>query len=178
MLEEAIQYGRLGWKVFPMNRRSPALIDWQERATSDPVGILKLFEVPYRMGIGLVTGEKNGLTVVDVKDSRNGFRTMDELGIYDIQFQKTPCFNNRTGGRRYFFKYCLEAVSGTEVFGRDTGIDILNDGTFSFLPLSIHPENGRSIKWIPGQGPAEVDVAPFPLTFLAVYLQPYNWWRH
>ena len=167
MLENAIEYGNFGFNVFPIKGKIPALKNWQDEATFNPEKLQKLFNIPHT-GIGLVTGKKNRVTVIDidVKDGKNGFKTLEVLGI---QFEETVCFETGTGGRQYIFEYCPEVVNGVDVFGKKSGIDIRNDGGLSVLPPSIHPDTGKPYKWMPDQSLSEVKVASFPKDFLEVY---------
>ncbi len=103
MIEYAIKYGALGFKVFPVIGKKPAINGWQKKACSDEAEIRQLFTIKHT-GIGLACGKISGVTVldVDIKNGVNGFLTLDRLGIV---LPNTPVTVTPTGGRHYFFKY-------------------------------------------------------------------------
>ena len=134
MLEHAIKYGKLGWKVFPVIGKKPAIIGWQEKATSDPVEIKKLFQVKHT-GIGLACGKESGVTVLDVDNNNghNGFETMKRMGV---ELPLTVCSNTPNGGKHYFFKYNSQLKNMVSAIHKDSGLDIRNDGGYVVLPPS------------------------------------------
>jgi len=83
MLNHAIQYGRSGWKVFPINGKKPSLRGWQSKAASDSAAIGELFKNNCFTGVACMTGEDSGIAVVDVdrKNGKDGFLTLKNLGI-------------------------------------------------------------------------------------------------
>lgn len=76
LLDWALYLAGMGWPVFPLRpgtKRSPAVRDWENRATTDPARIRRCWEAD-RWNIGLPTGPA-GLVVVDLdmpKDTETG----------------------------------------------------------------------------------------------------------
>ena len=58
------------WPVFPVNpdTKAPLITGWQSRATCDRSGIIDLFKDYPSAAIGLVTGQKSGLVVIDIDE--------------------------------------------------------------------------------------------------------------
>ncbi len=97
MIDQAIKYGQLGWKVFPVNGKIPAIKGWQNLATDDPEKLKELFKVSHT-GIGLATGKVSGCTVVDIDNKKegNGFKTLEDQAI---DLDSTICFETPGGNK-------------------------------------------------------------------------------
>ena len=163
MIEEAIIYGKNGWRVFPVKYKVPSIKGWQEQASTKASKITELFKNPHT-GIGLATGKQSGVTVVDIdnKNGVNGFHTLDVLGL---EMPETVCVLTPSGGRQYYFRYCPDIKNMVAALGDGSGIDIRNDGGLVILPPSIHP-NGKEYEWLADQGPADLELAQFPADLL------------
>lgn len=159
MIKHAFKYIKQEWKVFPVKFKKPAIEGWQDEATSDPERIPSLFNV-YHTGIGLPTGKESNRTVVDVdnKDGRNGFFTLEMLGI---ELPATVCCSTPNNGRQYHYNYCPNLKNMVDALGEKSGVDIRNDGGLAILPPSVH-ENGGTYEWLSDQAPGEIPIADFP----------------
>lgn len=159
MIEKAIEYGKLGLKVFPVIGKIPAIIGWKDKATSDENEIRELFKIKHT-GIGLATGKKSGITVIDVdnKNGGNGFETLSNMGI---ELPPTVCVITPGGGRQYYFKYNQWIKNKVSVISAKSGIDIRNDGGLVIMPLSVHP-NGGIYEFLSDQGLGEIALAEIP----------------
>ena len=75
------------WPVFPVNpnTKAPLITGWQSRATCDRSGIIDLFKDYPSAAIGLVTGQKSGLVVLDIDERENfsGLQNFKNAG-YEI----------------------------------------------------------------------------------------------
>lgn len=70
----ALKYAKQGWLVFPVARNAkvpPKGVKWTQVATKNPAEVRELFAAHPEGNIGVVTGRKSGVLVVDV-DPRNG----------------------------------------------------------------------------------------------------------
>lgn len=159
MIEQAIKYGELGCKIFPVRGKVPAIKSWQQMATSDPVKIAELFKIPHT-GIGMACGELSGITVVDIdaKNGVNGFQTLEQLGI---NLPPTVCVKTPSGGKQFYFKYAPNIKNLVSAFHKKSGIDIRNDGGLVIMPKSVHP-NGGIYEFVEEQGLGEFELANFP----------------
>jgi hypothetical protein len=126
-------YTQNGYPVFPCGPNKKPLVKWSREATTDP----NLIEVwwsrwPNAM-IGIPTGARSGLFVVDidVKSDVNGFDTMKANGWTlpaDAVEVVTP-----SGGRHFYFKFAGERNSASKI---GPGIDTRGEGGFIIAPPS------------------------------------------
>ena len=80
--------------------------------------------------IGLLTGNKSGITVVDIDVKDKGLSTWQQL-IELHGEPKTIKVRTGSGGLHYYFKYTNQLKSDSKVIvfeGEKVGIDIKNDG--------------------------------------------------
>ena len=65
--------GTFGWPVFPVNQKTkaPLIAEWQSRASSNSCEIEHLFRNYPDAAIGLVTGQRSGLVVIDIDEREN-----------------------------------------------------------------------------------------------------------
>jgi hypothetical protein len=73
LLEWALYLAAMGWAVFPLaprTKRQPAVKDWENRATTDPVRIRRCWNAD-RWNIGVATGPSR-LVVVDLDQPKPG----------------------------------------------------------------------------------------------------------
>ena len=68
------------WPVFPVNpdTKAPLITGWQSRATCDRFGIIDLFKDYPSAAIGLVTGQKSQLVIIDI-DRRKNFNGLQNF---------------------------------------------------------------------------------------------------
>jgi putative DNA primase/helicase len=138
--EECIKYYiRGGMKIFPCksNGKSPLITGWQNKATSDKEVIDAWWDKFPDANIGLLTGKKANLVVVDV-DVKKGARGMeslkqlqDECGKLDTRMVHTP-----SGGLHYYFSYPQGVDTLKNRGNLMPGIDIRADGGLVIAPGS------------------------------------------
>ena len=118
--------------VFPVRGdKKPLVPSWKEyqtkRLTTEEFGeLVRKYKRPGNefKGIGLVTGEISGITVVD-------FDNGSEDIFKDIE---TPTVKTGSGGKHYYFKYTKELQQGANPTLK---IDIRNDGGYAIMPPSV-----------------------------------------
>jgi hypothetical protein len=160
-LDAAIKYaGHYGWPVFPValierpngKTHKQPLVKWGTYGPKgdaaaidarDPDQLIALWRRAERMRIaglialvvGLPTGLRSGIVIldIDVKDGRNGFDTLDDLGVPSLP--DTPLAHTRTGGVHvYFARTDFEIRNSEGEHGLGLGLDIRGDGGFVVLP--------------------------------------------
>lgn len=166
-------YARRDWALFPVHGydsengctcdaghncsnpgKHPANSNGFKGATSEEFLIERLFANGDR-NIGLATGEKSGVFVIDV-DGPEGERSLTELQHHNDALPRT--LQARTGrGRHLFFAMPAGVVipSKANVLGHK--VDIRGDGGYVILPPSAHV-SGVQYEWIDRQ--QEIAEAP------------------
>lgn len=156
-LEAALAYASYGWFVMPICRgqKRPAIADWPNNASTDPAVIRAWWddETIHRgagsPNVGIMTGEKSGLVVIDI-DPRNG----GDLNIDDFlrelrdkyKMPLLPLLKCRTGGGGLHL-YCRHPGPGVFVRSRTgktggprPGVELKADGgQMVVAPPSVHP---------------------------------------
>jgi putative DNA primase/helicase len=132
-------YIRGGIKIFPCisDGKSPLITGWQEKASSSKEVVAAWWDKYPNANIGLLTGKKANLVVVDV-DVKKGARGMeslkqlqDECGKLDTRMVHTP-----SGGLHYYFSYPQGVDTLKNRANLMPGIDIRADGGLVIAPGS------------------------------------------
>lgn len=176
VLEAALAYAAHGWPVLPVDGKRPALKDWPTAATTDPALIHAWWVGRPRANVGVVTGPRSGLAVLDV-DPRSG--GTDSLAVLEERVGVLPgTVQSLTGGGGLHMLYAhpgRKVTSGAHRLGR--GLDVKANGGMIVAPPSVHPDTGRAYAWLgrvwadplpvwpavlAPAGPAERPVTPGP----------------
>ena len=93
------------WPVFPVNpnTKAPLITGWQSRATCDRSGIIDLFKDYPSAAIGLVTGQKSGLVVIDI-DERENLSGLQNFKNAGYELSPTVSASTPRGGIHLYFK--------------------------------------------------------------------------
>ena len=125
------------WPVFPVNpdTKAPLITGWQTRATCDRSGITDLFKDYPSAAIGLVTGQKSGLVIIDI-DRRKNFNGLQNFKNAGHELSPTVSASTPRGGIHLYFKapFCEVPCSVSKIA---EGVDIKGDGGFVIAPPSI-----------------------------------------
>lgn len=130
-LDAALWYAAAGYRVHPLRPASkrPALDEWQNKASADSSVISGWWGGQQRgRNIGVLTGQSNGLLVVDV-DTKNDINGMVSLAEWEnsagVQLPEAPVVRTPSGGRHLWFRLDTPCKS---VGGWLPGVDIRADG--------------------------------------------------
>lgn len=165
LLAGAHRCAALGWHVFPLvaalvddeaiaedyklakrTGKHPAVSGWPDVATTDPATIDALWEPRAAANVGIATGAKSNLTVVDVdvKTAADGKDIDGRIAI--LRLEQThgdlpPGPRVRRGlGRHLYFQY-VSALGNSA--GTIPGIDVRGEHGFVVAPPSFHRSGGR-----------------------------------
>src|SRR4051812_47708370 len=78
LYDHACELAALGWPVFPVNGKIPLIKNWPELASTDCEQLQKWWQQFPKANIGLVTGKRSGLLVLDI-DGAAGRTTLENL---------------------------------------------------------------------------------------------------
>lgn len=162
-LQAALAYAEIGWPVFPVApldrisgrcgcKDGPAcesiakhpLVRWSETASTDPEQIRSWWAWKPSANIGVPTGARSGLVVVDIDRQHDGPATRQSLAAAGVVFPPTLAARTRNGGWHFFYR----APEGTRVanttaelagIGKTPGIDVRGDGGYIIAAPSVRP---------------------------------------
>jgi Bifunctional DNA primase/polymerase, N-terminal/AAA domain len=145
VLDAAIKYASIGLAVIPLHGKKPYFDDWPNQAsTSEPL-IRKWWTQDPGANVGIATGRRSNVFVLDVDLKNGGQESLDAL------FHKHGCFEptwtaiTGSGGSHYFFRYPAMEI-GTKA-GILPGLDIRGNGGQVVAAPSIHPDTHRRYIW-------------------------------
>jgi hypothetical protein len=153
----AIDLARSGLPVFPCAADKRPKVRWKEAATNDATAIGHLWQQHYAALVGLPTGARSGLFVIDLDVEREtgeeiGTANFNSLGFGDLLCDPTQIrVRTPSGGLHLYFRHPGEG------FGNTAGklgpkIDTRGEGGYVIAPGSILPdgrfyEPEREIEW-------------------------------
>ena len=133
-----------GLYVFPCKARGkkPAIKTWKENASKDPA-VIKAWCKRTAANIGLPTGTKNNIWVLDIDQKSGGLETLEAL---EAEHGKFNTFTVKTGGGGYHF-YFLHHAGIKNSANILSGVDIRGEGGYVIAAGSVH-ENGTAYEII------------------------------
>jgi len=163
MLGAALYYAGLGWPVFPCRPggKEPLTPNGFKDAVTDPDQIQAWWAKWPEANIGVATGERSGLLVVDIDRDKGGFETREQLTEAHGPLPDTPEAETGGGGRHYFFKHVPGFGCTKDRIG--PGIDTRGDGGYVIVPPS---RTTGDYLWEVSSHPGEVAPADAPLWLL------------
>jgi hypothetical protein len=162
LMNHALRYAADGFAVFPcrLNGKEPlgslvpnGCLD----ATTDTETIKGWWAKCPNANIGLATGMKNGLAVVDL-DGMEGINSGKSMGLMSSVVALT-------GNGRQLFYADPEAKLKNSVKKLAAGVDTRGSGGYVIVPPSLHP-NGKRYSWL-GQPLSRKALPPLPSMFAA-----------
>lgn len=166
ILEEALRYTDIGWNVLPVqspesgNGKIPLIKDWTNQATTDKSIICQWWDIYKNPNIGVLTGNKSNLIVLDIDKKNNGFDSLEELCGLKGNLPITCKSITGGGGIHLFFRDENNSIhSNAGLLG--SGIDIRGEGGQIILPPSKHI-SGNAYYWEEGKSPFDISLASMP----------------
>jgi len=165
MHKAAIEYVKKGWLVFPLHSvkkdlqctcgkvgctdagKHPRTRQGHKDATRDLAQVDKWFKKGRaKSNIGIVTGERSGITVIDIDigEGKFGKESWAEL-IKEHGEPETLMAQTGSGGLHVIFQYNSALKTASNILGK--GIDCRNDGGYIVAAPSHHWSGGK-YKWL------------------------------
>lgn len=147
-LQDAIEYGKFGWAVFPLLPRSkaPACPSGFHDAVKDEAAIRALWANRTNLNLGIATGDISGFWVLDIDSDKGGEEALSALEEKYGSLPETATSNTGGGGKHYLFR----VPNGTKIpctIGKlGKGIDTRGNGGYIAAPPSVHP-SGTQYEW-------------------------------
>ncbi|RMH83120.1 MAG: hypothetical protein D6683_02445 [Actinomyces sp.] len=143
LAEHARGYAALGWAMVPIKKgtKRPPWADWPRRATTDAQVIIDWLEGHPGDNIGILTGERSGIWVLDIDPRNGGDEALADLEAQHGQIDAGVEVLTGGGGRHLYFRYPADrrVHSGPLALG----LDVKADGGQVLAPPSVHPDTGR-----------------------------------
>nr|MDA8112213.1 bifunctional DNA primase/polymerase [Nitrospiraceae bacterium] len=163
-LRAAIWYGRKGWSVLPLNGKTPILPGWPDKAVTDPQTIESWWTENPTANVGILTGIRSGLVVIDIDPRNGGEESFDSLVEELGPLPATPEVLTGGGGRHIYLRY---PSGGTIPKSKPRrGLDVQSNKSLVVAPPSRHPETGRSYVWEESSRPDHLPLGDLPEKWL------------
>ena len=168
LLDAALAYARMGWKVFPCHSTGhQPLVNKGFYAASKNELQIRLWWLHHPdAAIGLRTGKESGVFAVDIDPRNGGDISLEHIEAEHGALPETVESQTGGGGRHLLFRWPGRPVPcSTGKIG--AGIDVKGDGGYIILPPSDH-ESGRQYCWLIGQEAGEHEIADAPAWLLGM----------
>lgn len=136
-LARALEFAGRGIPVFPCAAdKRPAIPKSQggrgfRDAATDPAEVRRMFSHRYAVLVGVPTGERSGLDVLDV-DYRNGGAAFERANLHRLP--ETRIHQTKSGGRHFLFLHAPGVRNSAS--GIAPGIDVRGEGGYVIFPPS------------------------------------------
>jgi putative DNA primase/helicase len=157
MLAEALKVtADRGFHIFPVTTPSdggenagkrPLVRRWPELATTAEATIREWWTTRPDANIGIATGVKSGVFVLDVDPKNGGFESLEQF-IEEVGAPlHTLAVKTGSGGRHFYFRYDPSRPISNSNSKLGPGLDIRGEGGYVVAPPSLHA-SGNRYEWI------------------------------
>lgn len=186
ILTSALQYQQRSWPIVPIYTASNGICTCSKRtncssagkhpktsnglkgATLDENEIRRFCQSP--INIGILTGSKSGLCILDVDPQSGGNESLEALIKEFGPFPETPiAITGNAEGRHFYFKYPISQMKNKVGFRK--GLDIRAEGGYIIAPPSLH-KSGKNYRWADGKSPDDIEIAEMPEWLLKLLSEP------
>jgi hypothetical protein len=154
LLRAALSYARRGIPVFPCepSGKRPLTYNGFWDATTDPRRIEAWWDRWPFANVGVPTGGKSGLLVLDIDSRGGGTESLTILERQDSPLPKTTRSRTGGGGVHVFFKYPVGEEVRNSAGWLGPGLDVRGEGGYVVVPPS---RTQSAYEWIDRSPPAE-----------------------
>ena len=166
LIKAAMDYGRLGWSVVPVEPRGKVSpIRWQvfqhRQPTMPEIG--DWFSRWPGANLAVVTGVVSDLVVLDLDPRRGAEASLARLTREHCPLPETVEAMTGGGGRHLYFGH--PGGMARDRVGLAPGVDLRGDGAYVVAPPSVHA-SGESYRWT--RSPEVFHLEPLPAWLLSV----------
>ena len=186
LLRAALRYARRGWPVLPLHNpvssgcscesrecgsigKHPRTAHGLKDAATDESTIRGWWRKWPKANIGIATGSKSGIVVLDIDPRHDGSDSFEQLRKEFGALPRGPRVRTGGNGQHIFLEY--PGVSIRSKSGIFRGIDVRGDGGYVVAPPSLHA-SGKRYRWRKGERPEDLDLAPMPGWLLKLNTEP------
>src|SRR5512139_2100225 len=167
----ALYYASRGFWVFPVGQDKHPLIKWADFCTLDEKQIHSWWDKEFtQAGIGVVTGAKSGIVVLDIDAGHGGNESLIRLLVDWGEIPLTAETVTGGGGRHIVFIHPgIEIRNSAGKLGN--GLDIRGDGGYIVAPPSLHP-SGKRYEWAQNKKLSQTPLAHIPGWLIRLLTEP------
>ncbi len=154
LLQKALEYASLGWRVLPLHDVSqgqcsckgrtkgcragkhPKLKSWQNRETTDPAQIEDWWTRWPQANIGIRTGHTSSIVVIHVDDTKKMPMLTKLLGLDECFFLDTMTVKTGSDGYHLYFK-SEPLLTKNNTGAILPGVDFIAEGRYAIAPPSV-----------------------------------------
>jgi archaellum biogenesis ATPase FlaH len=137
----ALGWARQGFPVFPIIDWGDGgdwkpVKGWPDKASTDAAQVAAWWERCPEARVGLLTGERSGITVLDIdaKNGKDGLASLAKLGFPDVTSLSPVRVRTPSGGWHVFFRHDTRLKNWVSKLG--SGLDVRNDRGYVGAPGS------------------------------------------
>ena len=135
-------YNTFNYISIPMVDKKVVIPNWQNK---------KETVIPHYLSpnIGILTGKKNNLLVLDIDLKENGMKLWNYISKQYPKFI-TPTVKSPGGSLHFYFKYTPNIPNMNRILVNNNriGWDIKSDGSIITSPPSLYPNSNKRYKWL------------------------------
>ena len=139
-------------------------------ASRDPETIRRWWTEWPEANIGIATGAKSDILVIDVDPRNGGVKTLKALEATHGSLRDTTTAKTGGGGRHFIFAYPGFQVRKNAL---GSGIDVLSEGQYIIVPPSTHISGGF-YSWLVGRNPGQKPPQPLPAAYHSIHRYPHG----
>lgn len=164
-------YNKFNYISIPMVGKQVLIPNWQNK---------KETVVPHYISpnIGILTGKKNNLLVLDIDIKDNGMKLWNNISKNYSEII-TPTVKSPGGSIHLYFKYNSKIPNMNRILvdGKKIGWDIKSDGSIITSPPSLYPNSRKRYEWLPKKSLNDIKPINIPKwleNYILTHLKPYT----
>lgn len=164
-------YNKFNYISIPMVGKKVLIPNWQNKTET---------VVPHYISpnIGILTGKKNNLLVLDIDVKDNGIKLWNNISKNYLEII-TPTVKSPGGSIHLYFKYNSKIPNMNRILvdGKKIGWDIKSDGSIITSPPSIYPNSRKRYEWLPKKSLNDIKPINIPKwleRYILTHLKPYT----
>lgn len=139
--------------------KHPLTVNGLKDATTDSTWIRDWWEKHPQANIGILTGARSGIVVLDIDPRDGGEKSLRNLEEKYGPLPDGPRVHTGGGGVHLYFSYPGTTLKNK--IGLFTGVDVRADGGYVLAPGSNH-KSGEIYRWQHAHKPTDLEIPPLP----------------
>lgn len=138
-------YNSFNYISIPMVDKKVLIPNWQNKTET----VVPHYLTP---NIGILTGKKNNLLVLDIDIKDDGIKLWNEISKMHSEI-KTPTVKSPGGSLHFYFKYNSKIPNMNRILvnNKKYGWDIKSDGSIITSPPGLYPNSKQRYQWLPNK---------------------------